>query len=156
MRPRKTMGDDHQHARKRVFRIHRKAKLRETVGVVDVKQSLNIGLLNVDGFSEQAKWDIDNTMGRKNLDICVLLETKRRREEIPLAVDIEGYDTLECRRSDGAGDKAGGGILLYTKNTNGLAFKEYKPKILNPEHGFVNNERMWVTIDSLKQKISQI
>ena len=146
------MGDAHQHARKRVFRIHRKAKLRETVGVIDVKQSLNIGLLNVDGFSEQAKWDIDNTMGRKNLDVCILLETKRRREEIPLAVDIEGYDTLECRRSDAAGDKAGGGILLYTKNTNGLAFKEYKPKILNPEHGFVNNERMWVTIDSLKQK----
>ena len=142
----------HKHSRKRVFRIHRKAKLRETVGVVDVKQNLSIGLLNVDGYSEQAKWDIGKTLERKSPDLCIILETKRRREEIAMPVDFEGYDVLERRRSDAAGDKGGGGILMYTRNTNGLDFKEYKPKVLNPDHGFVNNERMWVTIDSLRQK----
>ena len=53
MRPSGVAVDEtraHKHSRKRVFRIHRKAKLRETVGVVDVKQNLNIGLLNVDGY----------------------------------------------------------------------------------------------------------
>ena len=80
----------HKHSRKRDFRIHKKAKLRETVGVVDVKQNLSIGLLNVDGYSEQAKWDIGRTLERKSPDLCIILETKRRREEIAMPVDIEG------------------------------------------------------------------
>ena len=141
-----------QHLRSRTFRIHRKAKLRESVGVVDVKQSLKIDLLNVDGLTETSLWDVEQTIERKSPDLVILLETKRRREEIPIKVEYDDYEVFERRRSDGVGDKAGGGIMMLARNKNGLVFKEYNPRIVNPDHGFVENERMWMLLDSLKQK----
>ena len=140
------------HSRLKKFKLHKRANLRESVGIVEVKKSLKASMLNVDGFSEEALVDVTKTVLDTVPDVCFILETKRRLEETGKDISIEGYNVLEARRSDIAGDKNGGGIAVYTRVTDGLVFKQHKPVIDNPEHGFVNNERVWVTVDSLNTK----
>ena len=142
----------HQHSRKRTFRIHKKGKLRESVGILSRKKGLGISLLNVDGLSDDALLDVENTLVTEHPDICILLETKRRFEDDDTDIAIDGYDVLERKRSDAAGDKAGGGLAMFTRRGEGLVYKEHSPRISNPAHFFVNNERMWVTVQSHSRK----
>lgn len=142
----------HQHSRKRTFRIHKKGKLRESVGILSRKKGLGISLLNVDGLSDDALLDVENTLVTEHPDICILLETKRRFEDDDTDIAIDGYDVLERKRSDAAGDKAGGGLAMFTRRGEGLVYKEHSPRISNPAHAFVNNERMWVTVQSHSRK----
>ena len=114
--PAKKQGLLLSHSRKRWFRLNKKAKLREKVGIVDVKQSLNIAMLNVDGYSDSSFWNVEKILEEKTPDLCILLETKRRREDIEMDVGILGYTVIERRRSDSAGDKSGGGLLFYLRN----------------------------------------
>ena len=81
-----------------------------------------------------------------------MLETKRREEEIGIDISVPGYELSEIKRSDLSGDRAGGGIAVYTKNTEGLLFKKHNPVIEHAELEFVQNERFWLTIDSLQCK----
>ena len=91
-------------------------------------------------------------MVEKKPDICFLLETKRRYEEKGSDIAIDGYDLHEVRRSDTACDRGGGGIVVYTKNTEGYVFKDYDPDICDPNNGFVRRERKWITVDSQSYK----
>ena len=140
------------HSRFKKFRVNKRVKLRESVGVIKVKNSLKTSLLNVDGYTEASFIDVRETISKTDPDICYILETKRRLEEQGSDISIAGYDVSEARRSDLAGDKNGGGIAVYTKVIDGLVFNDYKPAIDNPAHNFVNNERVWVTVDSLQTK----
>ena len=67
--------------------------------------------------------DVKETLRIKQVDMCVLLETKRRfdpkdsydSDEIEIqhdSIEIEGYEVKEYNRSDSAGDKKGGGICI--------------------------------------------
>ena len=88
------------------------------------------------------------TVTSKKPDIVILLETMRRLEDCDLDVNIPGYSLHEARRSNAAQDKEGGGIALYTKLGDGLLFKNHAPEIADPAEAFVNNERVWVTVQS--------
>ena len=145
-------GRAYQHSRKRRHRIHRKGKFREVIGVLDRKESLDISLLNVDGLSELSFLSVEETVAQKNPDMVILLETKRRVEELSQDISMEGYDLIERRRSDGAGDRAGGGLAVFTKRFSNIFFKEHRPKIDNPAHAFVNNERVWMKCESTGRK----
>ena len=147
-----TSGARRVHHRLRKFKVNKRAKLKESVGFIKVKNNLKSSLLNVDGLSEEALVDVKKTVLETVPDVCVILETKRRLEETGHDISIEGYNVFETRRSDLAGDKNGGGIAVYTRIADGLVFNEHKPVIDNPEHSFVNNERAWITIDSLHAK----
>ena len=37
---------------------------------------------------------------------------------------------------------------MYTKNNEGLLFKDYDPDIDKPEHAFVKNERKWLVLET--------
>ena len=128
--------------------IHKRSKLKETVGVIDFKNALRLGLLNTDGIGAGTFEDIKDTVQLKLPDLCVLLETKRRFEEVGSDIAIEGYDLTEIRRSDVAGDRGGGGIAFYTRKSEGLVFHRYSPEIDYENLAFVNNERFWVTLNS--------
>ena len=41
---------------------------------------------------------------------------------------------------------------MYTKNTEGYVFSDYDPDIADQNHGFVRNERKWLTVDSQSYK----
>ena len=84
--------------------------------------------------------------------MCILLETKRREEEIGSDIEIPGYTLRELRRSDTAGDRGGGGLAVYTRQLDGLVFQEYSPDIEDQDCHFVRNERMWITTKSLSTK----
>ena len=145
-------GEIHQHSRKRTFRLHKRAKLRESIGIIQSKNSLDISLLNVNGYTGDTIVTVGETIASKSPDICILLETKRRKEVLAPNVHINGYETIDRRRSNTAGDRGGGGILMYLRNDKGLDIKEYEPIIDNEDHAFVANERVWVTVHGLKYK----
>ena len=132
--------------------IHKKAKLRDTVGTVQIKKTLRVAYLNVDGLGSATLEDVRSTVGLKNPDLCVLVETKRRLEELDDDIEIEGYELNEITRSDLANDKDGGGIAFYTKQGDGLLFKPHTPDIDDVTLSFVNKERFWVTVESASSK----
>ena len=129
-----------------------RVKLRQQVGIIERKQSLKLGFLNVDGLSASTFEDVRYVLDQKSLDLCILVETKRRSEEIGSDIAIHGYNVKEIRRSDAAGDKGGGGMAYYTKQSDGILFREHSPPIADPSHHYVRNERFWVTVDSLLMK----
>ena len=142
----------HRRSRNRSYRLHKRARLRESVGILAPKSSLSISLLNVDGYTHSTQNDVKDTILEKTPDVCILLETKRRKEVVGNDVKIDGYKVIESRRSNSAKDKDGGGILMYLRNDKGYEFLPHNPIIANPEHAFINNERLWVTVDSCKHK----
>ena len=144
-------------------RVYRKAKLRDGYGTIHNKHLLKLSLLNVDGLCPQTLMDVKETLRIKQVDMCVLLETKRRfdpkdsydSDEIEIqhdSIEIEGYEVKEYNRSDSAGDKKGGGICIYTRNSSAVSFNEYDPPITDPDLLFVKNERVWKITESARGK----
>ena len=153
MKRKASAGERHCHSRKRYYRLHKRAKLRETVGILDSKESLNVVLLNVNSLREAQFNTVNNTISAKSPDICVILETKFRKEQVDINVKIDGYEYIDRRRSNASLDRPGGGLIMYTRNDNdGCKITEYIPTISNPDHAFVHNERIWVTVTSSKFK----
>ena len=62
------------------------------------------------------------------------------------------YTLREVRRSDAAGDKGGGGIAVYTRQLDGLVYKECSPEIQDRDCHFVQKERMWIITESASMK----
>ena len=146
---------DNQKSKKRSLqqlRMKRSAKLREYYGVRNTKKILRSALLNVDGLDEVSLEDVKATVSTKQPDVLILLETKRRMEACDTVADIPGYSLYEAKRSDAAGDKEGGGIALYTRLSDGLIFKHHTPDIDEENETFVNNERVWVTVQTQSSK----
>ena len=127
-------------------------KLRETVGVIGNKKFLKCSMLNVDGMSNSSFEDVKNVLCTKQSDVCVILETKRREEEVGRDIAIDGYTVRELRRSDVAGDKGGGGIAVYTRQLDSLVFHDYSPEIEEQDCHFVSKERIWITTKSSSMK----
>ena len=138
--------------RRRKFNKNVKYKLRENVGVVSSKNTLKTAMLNVDGLSDTSLADVQDFIEKKSPDVVFLLETKRRMEELGTDISVEGYDHFEVKRSDVAEHKPGGGIACYTRKTDGLVFRRHSPDIIHEHLEFVNNERVWLKIDSLMAK----
>ena len=127
-------------------------KFRSVVGVIERKNDLKCAMLNVDGLTFSSLVDIKKVLECKKPDVCVILETHLREEQIGLEARMDGYSVMEVRRSDTSGDRAGGGILCYTRQVDGLIFHEYKPVIAEPECHFVNKERFWIKTESASNK----
>ena len=136
---------------RKVNRSH-KYKLRENAGALHCQNHIISAFLNVDGLSDSTLEDVHYFASQQSPDIFVLLETKRRFEEFGSDISVPGYDLTEIRRSDAAGDKSGGGLAYYTKNTGGILFKRHSPNIEHKDLEYVNNERFWVTVESQKCK----
>ena len=127
---------------------NQKFKLREIYGAKKLQSHLSTAFLNVDGLSDAKLADVVSYAEQCSPDIIFLLETKRRLEEVGSDINIEGYDISEIRRSDTAGDKQGGGIACYTKNTRDIVFKSHTPQIEHEDLAYVENERFWITVES--------
>ena len=116
--------------------------------MIDKKKTLKTCFLNVNGLGEVTMEDVKDTIKVKEPDIVILVETKRREEEVGIDISIPGYRLYERRRSDMAEDKDGGGIVVYTRLADGLLFNNHTPNITNEDAAFVSNERVWVTVES--------
>jgi hypothetical protein len=116
------------------------------------KDNLVIGLLNTDGLSQATLHDVSMAVERKKMDMCFLLETKRRLDEVRHSIDVPGYSVFEVRRSDEAGDRAGGGIAVYLRTKDGILFKRYDPDIPERQYQYVAKERQWILVQSEERK----
>ena len=150
--PHKRSSDKEFRRKREVTSTHRKLRLKDTVGVIGKKQSLLCSLLNVDGLSHSSYEDVKHVLATKKSDVCFILESHRREEQIGFDMNIDGYMLREVRRSDCAGDKGGGGIGVYTRQVDGLVFHEFSPNIENENHHFVNKERLWILTESSSMK----
>ena len=143
------------HRAKRTVRKNKRVKQalsRGDVGIVQTKKELKLSLLNVNGLNEISLANVDSVVDKHSPDVMVLLETKRRVEELGIDISVPGYAVYETKRSNNAGDRDGGGVAIYTKLGDGLLFKHHKPDIVNPDNAFVNTERLWVTVESQSSK----
>ena len=62
MKRKYSLGKLHQHSRKRSFRLHKRVKLRESVVIIKSKDSLDISLLNVDGYTDDTIATVSKTI----------------------------------------------------------------------------------------------
>ena len=145
--------DPHRVSRRSINHYRSKrARLKESVGTVQTKKVLRCSLLNVDGLGESSLANIEEVVGSEKPDVVIILETKRIVEEQGIDISVPGYSVHEARRSNNAGDRDGGGIAMYTKLSDGILFKQYKPDIPDQTRAFVNSERMWITVQSQNSK----
>ena len=148
------LGTGRKSRRSTRSRSFKSAKLKQTLGVMSSREYIRCSMLNVDSLNEYTLHEVRRCLHSNPVDLFFLLETKRRKEEEEsgINIDVEGYEKFEFNRSDMAGDKAGGGIALYTSKSNGLIFHEHHPVIADPAHLFVEKERVWRTVDTLHGK----
>ena len=139
----------HSHRRIRSVKTH---KLHEFYGAKNYQGQLSTSYLNVDGLSDAKLADVTTFTEQRQSDLVFLFETKRREEEIGTDINIDGYELIEIRRSDTADDKQGGGIACYYKKNRTTLFKQYSPQIDHPDLAYVDNERLWVTVETQHTK----
>ena len=68
---------------------------KESVGVIETKDKLKCAMLNTDGLQMSTLSYVRSTLLENPVDLCILLETKRRFEETGFSIDVDGYDVKE-------------------------------------------------------------
>ena len=118
---------------------------------LDRKSSINLGSLNVNGWSEVSKNDVESAIEARAVDIFSLIETKRRLDE-PGKLKLEGFEVFEaCRRGkegEVENERRGGGLACLVRKSLSVVFSHYQPRISNPDLNYVAAERLWVKYES--------
>ena len=108
-----------------------------------------MAFLNVNGISDQTKFDVEAAIEARDIDVFSLAETKLRstdREKL----EFEGFEVLESRRDPG--DKQGGGLACLMRRSSGVGFNRITPTIENANLKYVDKERLWISYQSAKGK----
>ena len=114
---------------------------------LDRRKFVRLGCLNVNGWSEQSRFDVLAAIESKNIDVYSLVETHSRREDKE-KLKIPGFEVFQCRRQEATKDKKGGGIACLVRKSAGVKFKKLSPNIPRAELNYVANERLWITYQS--------
>ena len=133
----------------RLSRRHKKGcKLgRPEQPTLDRRKFVRLGYLNVNGFTEQSRFDVLAALESKQIDVFSLVETKFRREDKE-ELKIPGFEVFQCRRQEATNDKKGGGIACLVRKSSGVKFKKLSPNIPRADLNYVANERLWITYQS--------
>ena len=121
------------------------AKPKESA--LDRRKFVRLGCLNVNGWSEQSKFDVLAAIEAKNIDVFSLVETHARREDKE-TLKIPGFEVFQCKRQEATRDKKGGGIACLVRKSTGVKFKKLSPNIPRADLNYVSNERLWITYQS--------
>ena len=103
------------------------------------KNDLTSAFLNVDGLSDAKLDDVAFFVTAKSPDFFFFWKQCAVRKSLDQTSHVSG-------------DKPGGGIAFYAKNTSELLFRNHTPDILHGDLEYVNTERFWVLVDSLQCK----
>ena len=114
---------------------------------LDRRKFVRLGCLNVNGWSEQSRFDVLAAIELKNVDVFSLVETHSRQEDKE-RLKIPGFEVFQCKRQDATGDKKGGGLACLVRKSSGVKFKKLSPNIPRPDLNYVANERLWITYQS--------
>ena len=108
-------------------------------------RNLKVVTLNARGYNDGTEHDVRKLIKSQSPDVVGILESMLREEDSGRVLGIEGYNRVEARRSDAAGDKAGGGIMVFTKEAKGVKYREKVFTIKEKANRFVSKERLWIT-----------
>ena len=138
---------------------NRKKRMRENsigrdkdVSKVQASDCVKVVSFNCNGWSEMSENDTMELARTQKPGIMGILETKLRQEDGSREVEIPEYDVVDVRRSDLAGDKEGGGILIYTRQAGNVKYREKTFRIKKKEHKHVQNERVWIVAKAGRSK----
>ena len=120
---------------------------RSQENVLDRKKFIRLGCLNVNGWSEQSRYDVLDALESNQVDVFSLVETHARREDKE-KLKIPGFEVFQCKRQEATRDKKGGGVACLVRKSSGVTFKKHSPNIPRAELNYVANERLWVTYQS--------
>ena len=133
-------------AREKRFRVGNRRKLvvRKKL-VVKENRSIKVVTLNARKYDDGTEHDVKEVIKHQNPEVVGILESMLREEDEGREPSIQGYNKVETRRSDVAGDKGGGGILVFTKEAKNVKYRERIFKIKDQANKFVSKERVWIT-----------
>ena len=112
------------------------------------KKSFVIGLLNIQGVSEQGIEDLKRIVHLQDVQMLCLVETHVRKEDKD-GISIPGFDSHQSLRE--GNEKKGGGLAILTRK-GGIVFSRHQPSVKALELGYVTKERLWVTYSSQQDK----
>ena len=116
---------------------------------IERRSTIGLGCLNVNGWDEVTKYDVEAAMNAMNIDVFSLVETnaKKKPGENRPVVEVEGCKVYEVRRQRD-GDRVGGGVACVVRKVLGVVVTRYEPKISNPDLAYVSAERLWIKYKS--------
>ena len=128
---------------------HKNGNVWRKGNTVDRRSTIGLGCLNVNGWGDVSKDDVEKAMGCMNIDIFSLVETnaKKKVTERGPKVKVQGCTVFEARREN-EGDKPGGGIACAVRNSAGIVATRHNPTINNPAFNYVSAERLWIKYKS--------
>ena len=116
---------------------------------VERRSTIGLGFLNVNGWSDITKDDVEKAMEGMDTDVFSFVETdsKKKAGARRTKIKLNGCHVIEVHR-EGEGDKQGGGIACAVKKAAGVVVTQHNPKICNPAFNYVSSERLWVKYKS--------
>ena len=114
---------------------------------LDRRKFVKLACLNINGWTEQSKFDVLAAIEAKHVDVFSLVETHARREDKGV-MKIPGFEVFQCTRQEATNDKKGGGIACLVRKSAGVKFKRHSPNIPRSDLNYVANERLWITYQS--------
>ena len=118
-----------------------------TESSLDRRKFVRLACLNINGWSEQSRFDVLAAIEAKNVDVFSLVETKIRREDKE-KIEVPGFEVFQSRRQEVTLDKKGGGIACLVRKSAGVNFKKLSHDIPRAELNYVDNERLWISYQS--------
>ena len=128
---------------------HKNGSFWKKGNTVDRRSTIGLGCLNVNGWTDVTRDDVEKAMDSMNVDVFSLIETNSKKKvgDRRKKVIVQGCKVFEVRR-EGEGDKQGGGIACAVKKSAGIAITQHNPNIINPALAYVSSERLWVKYKS--------
>ena len=137
-------------AKKKIRRAgHKHGSSWKKGNTVERRSTIGLGFLNVDGWSDVTRDDVETAMEAQNIDVFSFVETdaKKKSGESRPKVSVRGCKVFEVRRQDEC-DRLGGGIAVAVKQTSGVVVNQHNPKIKDPKLNYVSQERLWIKYKS--------
>ena len=109
------------------------------------RETMRLGLLNVNGYTAESEHDILAAISSKNIDIFSVVETKLNNADTK-KIKCDGFEVVEVRREKE--DKQGGGLACLMRKSSNVGFQKLFLTIDEPELQYVSKERLWISYES--------
>ena len=115
---------------------HKNGSFWKRGNTVDRRSTIGLACLNVNGWSDITKDDVEKAMETLNLDVFSLVEanSKKKATDDRPKVRIQGCQVFEARREE-KDDRMGGGIACAVKKSTGVVVNRHNPRISDPAPG---------------------
>ena len=123
--------------------------------VIDIVKSINVGYINANGLTHASLTDIKALLDSQEMLIMGIAETKRCQGQDVDKIDVPGYDVLEVRREfdpDSNCRTPNGGLAVLIKQDCSMSIARYASPVVDQKFYKVENERIWVKVQSNKYK----